>query len=197
MTRSPGTSGSGHEPPGAGGANELLDARDDELLSALRECYETLDPMPGSLIERSLFALAIQDIDTEVFQLAEQYRLESSGARGGTNAEDGVNGDSDGEGAGEEARVVTFDSDSLTIMIRISQHGGLVRIDGWLAPPQECRVELRIGERIVGADVDPEGRFVLDAIPRGLAQLVVRLGGNEETLTGSRRQSILTPAIVL
>jgi hypothetical protein len=166
----------------------------------LRECYEQLDPMPASLVERSLFAIDIQDIDAEIFQLAEQYRLEPSGTRGGTENGSGANGDEgerEGEGVGEEARVVTFDSDSLTIMIRISQLGGLVRIDGWLAPPQACLVELRSGERTVGADADAEGRFVLDGVPRGLAQLVVRLGGTEKTLTGGRGQSILTPAIVL
>lgn len=191
---------SGYEPLGGGAsADELLDERDDELLSMLRECYEAIDPMPDSLVERSLFAIDVQDIDAEVFQLAEQYRLEPTGTRGSSESasEDGVDGDGDGDGMGEEARVVTFDSDSLTIMIRISQLGGLVRIDGWLAPPQACLVELRSGERTVGADADAEGRFVLDAIPRGLAQLVVRLGGNGETLTGGRGQSILTPAIVL
>lgn len=177
----------GHDPLAALAA-ELLDEHDEDLLRTLRECHEQLDPMPDSVVQRSLFALAVQDIDAEVFQLAEQYQLESSGMRGGAS-----NGDADGEG--EEARVVTFDSDSLTIMIRISQLDGGVRIDGWLAPPQACRVELRSGARTVDADVDAEGRFVLDAIPRGLAQLVVRLGG--KTLTGGCGQSILTPAIVL
>jgi len=184
---------SSHEPQGgaAASADELLDERDRDVLDMLREYYERLDPMPGSLVERSLFAIAVQDIDTEAFQLAKQYRLESSGARGGS---EGGAGD---RAAGEEARVVTFDSDSLTIMIRISQLGGFVRIDGWLAPPQACLVELRSGERTVGAEADAEGRFVFDAIPRGLAQLVVRLDGSDETLTGARGQSILTPAIVL
>jgi hypothetical protein len=172
----------GHDPLGAA-AGELLDERDEELLRILRESHEQLDPMPDGVVERSLFALAVDDIDAAVFQLAEQYRLEPSGARGG-----------EGEGDGEEARGVTFDSDSLTIMIRISLLAGGVRIDGWLAPPQACRVELRSGDRLVRADADAEGRFVLDAIPRGLAQLVVRLS---ETLTGDRGQSILTPAIVL
>ncbi len=166
------------DPPG-GPAAELLDERDEELLHTLRECHEQLDPMPDSVLQRSLFALAVQDIDAEVFRLAEQYRPEPAGA---------------GARGGEEARVVTFDSDSLTIMIRISQQGGSVRIDGWLAPPQACRVELRTGEQVMAAAVDAEGRFVLDAIPRGLAQLVVRLG---EALTTSPEQSILTPAIVL
>ncbi len=162
--------------PGAPGG--LLDERDEELLGVLRECHQLLDPMPDSVVQRSLFALAVEDVDAEVFRLAEQYRAEPAGTRG----------------AGEEARVVTFDSDSLTIMIRISQQAGSVRIDGWLAPPQACRVELRTGVRIMAAAADDEGRFVLDAIPRGLAQLVVRLG---EALTGSPEQSILTPAIVL
>jgi hypothetical protein len=170
---------SGTDPAG-GSADELIDERDEQLLRALRECHELLDPMPESLVQRSLFALAVENVDAEVFRLAERYRLEPAGARGGED--------------GEEARVVTFDSDSLTVMIRISELGGGVRIDGWLAPPQECRVELRSGERILNAGVDAEGRFVLDAIPRGLAQLVVRLG---ESLTGGGGQSILTPAIVL
>ena len=55
-------------------------------------------------------------------------------------------------------------------------------------------MELRTGERLLDAAVDDEGRFVLDAIPRGLAQLVVRLG---VALTDGPEQSILTPAIVL
>lgn len=181
-------SGGGTDPVGAAWAEGLIDERDEELLRTLRECHELLDPMPDSVVQRSLFALAVEDIDAEVFRLAEQYRLEPAGTRGGA-----ADGD-DAQGAGEEARVITFDSDSLTIMIRISLLGGGVRIDGWLAPARECRVELRCGERLMDADVDAEGRFVLDAVPRGLAQLVVRLG---ESLTGGGRQSILTPAIVL
>jgi hypothetical protein len=161
---------------GRSGAAGQLDARDEELLGLLRECHETLDPMPDSLVQRSLFAIDLQDLDAEVFRLAERHDLASAGARG------------------EEARVVTFDSDSLTVMIRINPQDRTVRIDGWLAPPQACRVEVRSGERTLDADVDAEGRFVVEAIPRGLAQLVVRLG---EALTGGGGPSILTPAIVL
>ena len=160
-------------------AAQLLDERDEELLRILRECHERLDPMPESVVQRSLFALAVEDIDAEVLRLVEQHRPAGAGVRGAE---------------GEQARVVTFDSDSLTIMIRISRQTGTVRIDGWLAPPQVCRVELRSGDRLLTAAVDVDGRFVLDAIPRGLAQLVVRLG---ETLTGGGAPSILTPAIVL
>ncbi len=179
MTGANGATGAGGTDPIRASAAELLDERDEELLRLLRECHEELDPMPDSVVQRSLFALAVEDIDAEVLRLVEQYRPVDAGVRGGE---------------GEEARVVTFDSDSLTIMIRISQQAETVRIDGWLAPPQACRVELRSGERTLAAAVDDEGRFVLDAIPRGLAQLVVRLG---EALGGGGGTSILTPAIVL
>lgn len=153
-----------------------LDERDEELLALLRECHEAADPMPDSVVQRSLFAIALQDLDAEVFRLAGERALAASGTRG------------------EEARVITFDSDSLTVMIRISQQSSTVRIDGWLAPPERCRVELRSGERVIATGADDEGRFVLDAIPRGLAQIVVRRG---ESLTTGPEQSILTPAIVL
>jgi hypothetical protein len=178
MTDPSDLNGAGGDPARAS-ATELIDERDEELLRLLRECHEQLDPMPDSLVQRSLFALAVEDIDAEVLRLAEQYAPVGSGTRGAE---------------GEEARVVTFDSDSLTIMIRISQSTDTVRIDGWLAPPQACRVELRSGERTLNAAVDVEGRFVLEAIPRGLAQLVVRL---DETLTAGGGPAILTPAIVL
>ena len=158
------------------GASGAIDERDEEVLGLLRECQEVLDPMPDSVVQRSLFAIALQDLDAEVFRLVEQHGLDMAGVRG------------------EEARVVTFDSDSLTVMIRISQQNSTVRIDGWLAPPESCRVELRTGERVISTGADEEGRFVLDAIPRGLAQLVVRRGGS---LTTGAEQSILTPAIVL
>ena len=52
-------------------ARGLLDERDEELLGLLRECHEQLDPMPDSVVQRSLFALAVEDIDAEVLRLVE------------------------------------------------------------------------------------------------------------------------------
>jgi hypothetical protein len=75
----------------------------------------------------------------------------------------------------EESRTVTFDSEHLTIMISITPGGhDLVRLDGWLAPAGRHAVELRTsgGPRTAVADAD--GRFVIDDVPHGLAQLVVR-----------------------
>ena len=75
----------------------------------------------------------------------------------------------------EQSRTITFDSESLTIMIRIDANGdGTVRVDGWLAPPQRREVELKTAADPLSAASDEQGRFAFRRVPRGTAQLVVR-----------------------
>src|SRR6185437_5602251 len=93
MTGADRGSGAGGTDPIRASAAELLDERDEELLRWLRECHEELDPMPDSVVQRSVFALAVEDIDAEVLRLAEQYRPEAAGVRGG-----------EGGGAGRHVR---------------------------------------------------------------------------------------------
>lgn len=138
-----------------------LDDVDEELLAALRSCYDAADPMPAELVERTVFALALTDLEHGLVRLAEQQSLETVGARG------------------EEARVITFDGGHLTVMIRISPQRGAVRIDGWLAPPTPALVELRTTHGTVTVRADGGGRFVFEGAPSGLAQFLVRTGGGE------------------
>jgi hypothetical protein len=114
------------------------------------------DPPPADLDERVMFALALTDLDAEVARLA---AAEPALAR-----------------AGEQARTVTFDATSRTVMITIVERAdNLVRVDGWLAPGAALVVELRLPEpaapRLVTADAT--GRFVFDEVPHGLAQLLI------------------------
>ncbi|MFF5296103.1 hypothetical protein [Paractinoplanes globisporus] len=114
------------------------------------------DPPPADLDERVLFALALTDLDAEVARLAAGSPALAR--------------------AGEQARTVTFDAASRTVMITIVERGdNLVRVDGWLAPGAALLVELRLPEpaapRVVTAD--DTGRFVLDEVPHGLAQLLI------------------------
>jgi hypothetical protein len=114
------------------------------------------DPPPADLDERVLFALALTDLDAEVARLAAGSPALAR--------------------AGEQARTVTFDAASRTVMITIVERGdNLVRVDGWLAPGAALVVELRLPEpaapRVVTAD--DTGRFVLDEVPHGLAQLLI------------------------
>jgi len=95
----------------------------------------------------------------------------------------------------EESRTVTFDSESLTIMISITPTGhDVVRLDGWLAPPGCHGIELRTAGMRRTTTADGQGRFALDDVPHGLAQLVVRPNGGAAEST---RRSVVTPAIVV
>jgi hypothetical protein len=138
--------------------DQPLDGDDLAILSRVAAVHGLLDPPPADLDERVRFAIALRDVDVEVARLTEEV-LVGSGAR-----------------ASERTRTVTFDAESRTIMITIvDRPDGLVRLDGWLAPAAPLRVELRLPEPDPARSVtaDETGRFVLDEVPHGLAQLLV------------------------
>jgi hypothetical protein len=131
---------------------------DGGLLLAVRDFFESVDPMPFDLPERIRFALALHDLEAEVARMARTVNETARVARGA-----------------EESRIVTFDSDRLTIMIRIeSNPDGTARVDGWLAPPQAHRVEMRMTDESLTAMADDLGRFVFYSVPRGTGRLIVR-----------------------
>jgi hypothetical protein len=86
-------------------------------------------------------------------------------------------------------------------MIRIdSNTDGTVRVDGWLAPPQRCRVEITLADGPVMTDADAEGRFAFLSVPRGTARLVVRQaedGSGETQPEQSGAKAVTTPALML
>jgi hypothetical protein len=159
---------------------------DAGMISALGELFEMIDPMPSDLPERIRFSLALRELDTEVARLvttADELALAARGV--------------------EESRTITFDSDSLTIMIRIDPNSdGTVRVDGWLAPPQCRQVEMRMTHSSITETADENGRFVFPAVCRGTAQLIVRQAGGAvdgERLSAlpSVGKSVITPALIL
>lgn len=153
-----------------------LDEDDQAVLDRLAAVYALLDPPPSDLDERVSFAITLDGLDAEVARLSEQLAV-GSGARGS-----------------ERTRTITFDADSRAVMITIADRAdGLVRIDGWLAPPATLRVELRVPEpappRIVTADAT--GRFAFDGVPHGIAQLLVH------PPAGDAAPRVVTPAFAL
>ena len=165
--------GPGRLPP----ADEPLDDADFGVLGDIRELFEAVDPMPADLPERIRFSLALRDLEIEVARLAEEDQL-AVAARGK-----------------EQARTITFDSDSLTIMIRIDENrDGTARVDGWLAPPRRCEIEMKTAAESLSVGSDEQGRFAFARVPRGMAQLVVRLA--EQGPDGAGR-SVVTPALIL
>jgi hypothetical protein len=157
-------------------ADAPLDDMDAAVLAELAAAYTLADPPPGDLDARVSFAIAVErDVDVEVARLTEDLTV-GAGAR-----------------ATEQPRTLTFDCDTLTVMVTVVRLAGdRRRLDGWLAPPGVLTVEVRAG----GSDVvthsvttDETGRFVVEGVPPGLAQLSVHLAASGRT--------VVTPAVVL
>jgi hypothetical protein len=155
--------------------DEPLDDTDFALLTEIRELFQAADPMPAELPERIRFFLAFRDLEIEVARLTAAQDELTVAARGT-----------------EQSRTITFDSESLTIMIRIDANkDGTVRVDGWLAPPQRREMEMKCAADPLTVTSDEQGRFVFPRVPRGTAQIVVRPAGPDEA-----GRSVVTPALV-
>ena len=165
-----------------------LDDLDREILAGIAR----LDPPPPDLDDRVMFALALDAPSTgagpfgRLWSLAE---LDLEVAR--LTAEEFVGS---GARASERTRTITFDADSRTVMITlVERDDDLVRIDGWLAPGAALRVELRSPSPAPSRTVvaDETGRFVFDAVPHGLAQLLVHPPGSDNC------PRVVTPSLLL
>ena len=159
-------------------SGEQLDDFDFAILDGIRAIYGQVDPMPADLPERIRFSLAMRGLETEVARLVADEDRRPAAARGT-----------------EQSRTVTFDSTSLTIMIRIdSNKNGTVRIDGWLAPPQHREIEMQAPAETVSVASDEQGRFAFADVPQGAARLVVRAVDHDPGGAGS---AVVTPTVVL
>lgn len=149
--------------------DETLTEADLAVLAAMRTMWESADPLPSGLVERTGFALDLDDVDFEVSRPVQP--LTPAAAR-----------------SDELARIVTFESDSLTIMIMFEQCvDGTTRIDGWLTPAACRRIELRCPAGPLSTESDDTGRFSLPAVMPGPVRLVVH-----DTATSHR---VITPTI--
>jgi len=166
-----------------------IDDLDLSNLRRIREAFSAADPMPADLPERIRFALALAHLEVEIAHLVAEEDQGVLISRGE-----------------EESRTITFDSESLTIMIRIdANEDGTVRVDGWLAPPQRRDLRMKTTAADLTAAADDQGRFAFARVPRGTAQLVVLpadapdtrgpAGGSAEP--GRSGHSVVTPALVL
>jgi hypothetical protein len=139
--------------------DEPLDAHDEATLTALGRVVLLADPVPADLVERSLFAMTLTALETEVMT------LERVPAAAGVRAET----------APTQARTITFTSSSRTVMITVAPEADGVRIDGWIAPTGEIDIELhRPHDEVVTTRTDEDGRFAFDAVAPGPASLVAR-----------------------
>ncbi|WP_199422670.1 hypothetical protein [Actinotalea solisilvae] len=141
-------------------ADAPLDAGDLRVLAGLRRTLDAVDPVPADLVERSLFALSLEALHTQVMEL-QLLEVPEMAVRGGDTT--------------VEARTITFTAEPVTVMITLSvSPSGGVRIDGWAAPARRYDVELLRPGGSVRTQTDDDGGFVLPDVPPGPAGLVLR-----------------------
>jgi hypothetical protein len=147
-----------------------------DLVTQLQSMWESRDPVPPDLATRLCFALELEDLEVELARLDTEFGL--VGAR-----------------SEEEARTLTFTSASLSVMITLGDApGGAVRLDGWIGDGGGLRVLLRRDGSDFETTSDGDGRFVFDAVPRGLTQLVFR---SDDGSALQLARPVVTPAVKL
>ena len=162
------------------GPLEPFDMVDSTVLNWVQDLYSTTDPVPRDLVTRVDFAMDPLGPDDELALLLDDL-VEAIDVRG----EPGVR-------SAEHSRTVTFDSESLTIVIQATPSGEAVRVDGWLAPPAVHRVRLRAGERELHTQSDELGVFMLPQVPHGLVQLIVEVADDPP-----QARTVVTTAVLL
>jgi len=144
--------------------HDALHHDDGVLLDELRALWDTVDPAPADLAERVLFAVQLEDLDTE-FELLRM--TDRSDALAGTRAAAHQRSD---------ATHITFAGAELTVMLAVSVDAAgeeTRRLDGWVAPAGAVRVVLHTIGGHREATSDGSGRFVLEAVSAGMVQLLV------------------------
>lgn len=147
----------------------------DYWLGQVARLVDELDPVPDGLVERTRFAIAIEDIDAEVELEAARWSHERTlvGVRGGAPG------------------TITFYVGDLTVMVNVTRTGERQRIDGWLVPAGEHGVEVRVADNDTSSTTaDVGGRFVLTGVPRGTTQILVRMNGGKP-------RTVVTPTVEL
>ena len=138
-------------------AAQPLDDIDTAILDTLAEVFRAADPVPAGLTEDIKFGLTVQAMHAEVAEL-QRVGAESALARSEYT----------------QTQTLTFSAETLSVMVTMSPiDADEVRVDGWVTGHDSpVSVELRAGTRIIAAEVDDDGRFILDPAPRGLVRFV-------------------------
>jgi hypothetical protein len=145
-------------------ATAAMDREDEALLRELDLLLRQADPMPADLVDRVQFALALDELHAEVAEMT-RLSLDALAVRVDPTVEAATTS-------------LTFKTDAFTAMVTVTRTGDdAFRLDGWVAPPVPLRVVVRMQEGVREVESDDSGRFVVDGLPGGFAQLVFHHDG--------------------
>jgi hypothetical protein len=140
-------------------ATAPMDGEDEALLRELDRLLRDTDPVPADLVERVQFALALDELHAEVAQMT-RLSADTLAVRADPSVEAATTS-------------LTFTTEAFTAMVTVTRTGDdRYRLDGWVAPPVPLRVTARMQEGVLAVEGDETGRFVVDGLPGGFAQLV-------------------------
>ena len=141
-----------------------MDLEDDALLHELDLLLRRVDPVPEDLVDRVQFALALDELHAEVAEMT-RMPLDALAVRADPTVEAATTS-------------LTFKTEAFTAMVTVTRTGDdHYRLDGWVAPPLPLRVVARMQEGVLEVASDESGRFVVDGLPGGFAQLVFHHDG--------------------
>lgn len=140
---------------------------DAALFARLRSFWRDVDPMPATLIDRMIAAVATENLSDEyaLLTLVEQ----PLGA---------VRGDAD-------ALTLQFSDGTTSILLHVTRTAtGRHRIDGWV-DTAAADIVLAQGDRTRTTTASDTGRFVFDDVPDGLTlvRLITAAGDQQRTLS--------------
>jgi len=168
----------GLDPAVAAAAEQPLDLLDEAVLHEVAVLLEQVDPVPDDLVERVQFSLALDEVYAEVAHIT---RLSGDALA--------VRGEPD---SSTRTETLTFSAERLTAMVTVTRAAAeQVRVDGWLAPAAVLRVRVRMQEGVDETVSDESGRFVLEGLPEGFAQLTF------EPVDGQAGERVVTPLFQL
>lgn len=138
---------------------------DDAVVRALAAMWRDRDPVPVALVDKALVAIETQHLDAEYALL---HLVERSQELAGTR------------GMGE-AFTIAFSGGAFSLLLRVSELGDKsCRVDGWVSPPQQMRVNVTQQSGSFHATVDMLGRFEIAKLPTGLTRFWLHSDDGEE-----------------
>lgn len=140
------------------------DVGDEELLEAIADLWEELDPPPDDLSEGVLARIETNDLDAELLTLVE-WDKELAGVRSVTMLR-----------APDEVGTWSLEylGPGFRVQVRISRSQRQARLDGWVVPAQPMTVFLTsVGKNssTVETQVGESGRFEFPVAPTGACRL--------------------------
>ena len=137
---------------------DLADLPETELLVAIGEFFDEIDPVPEHVVTAAKGCLTWRTIDTELAELVEDTALLAATSVRGPHG----------------ARLLTFTAPRVSVVVEVAEVGPTRRLIGQLGDPRSAAIEVRFRDGTTWVDADQLGRFVVDGVPAGPVSLVCR-----------------------